>query len=36
MPVEDERKTRMMDRALLATLRRNPHLTRRVFKRVSA
>jgi pimeloyl-ACP methyl ester carboxylesterase/class 3 adenylate cyclase len=36
MPVEDERKTRMMDRALLATLRRNPHLTRRVFKRVRA
>ncbi len=36
MPVEDERKTRMRDRALLATLRRNPHLTRRVFKRVSA
>jgi len=36
MPVQDERKTRMMDRALLATIRRNPHLTRRVFKRVRA
>jgi pimeloyl-ACP methyl ester carboxylesterase/class 3 adenylate cyclase len=36
MPVEDERKTRMMDRALLATVRRNPHLTRRLFKRVAA
>jgi pimeloyl-ACP methyl ester carboxylesterase len=35
-PVEDERKTRMMDRALLATVRRNPHLTRRVFGRVRA
>jgi pimeloyl-ACP methyl ester carboxylesterase/class 3 adenylate cyclase len=36
MPVEDERKMTMMDRALLASLRRNPHLTRRVFKRVGA
>jgi class 3 adenylate cyclase len=36
MPVKDERKTRMMDRAFLATLRRNPHLTRRVFGRAGA
>lgn len=26
----------VMDRALLATVRRNPHLTRRIFKRVRA
>jgi pimeloyl-ACP methyl ester carboxylesterase/class 3 adenylate cyclase len=33
LPVADERKTRVMDRALLATLRRNPRLTRRFFAR---
>jgi pimeloyl-ACP methyl ester carboxylesterase len=36
MPVPDERKTRMMDRAILATIRRNPHLTRRVLGRARA
>jgi hypothetical protein len=36
MPVEDERKTRIMDKAFLATLRRSPRLTRRLVKRVGA
>jgi pimeloyl-ACP methyl ester carboxylesterase len=36
MPVKDERKLRMADKALLATLRRNPHLTRRLLGRVGA
>jgi class 3 adenylate cyclase len=36
LPVEDERKPRIMDRALLATLRRNPRLTRRLVERVGA
>jgi class 3 adenylate cyclase len=29
LPIEDERTTRIMDRALLASLRRNPRMTRR-------
>ena len=36
LPVEDGRKPRMLDRALLATLRRNPRLTRRLVERVGA